>query len=204
MSSPKAAARRRFDRWAATYEEDWRSRSNRQRQREALGALSLRADDRFLDVGCGTGAAVRLAAGVVERSVGVDSSPAMIERARALAARLPAAEFLVGDSEQLPFEAASFTALLCSSSFHHYPAPGRALAEMARVLVPGGRLVIAEPSADLSAVRLADRLLRRLDRGHVRLYRSGELLELLRGAGFEALAAGRLPSAGYMLLSARR
>src|ERR671931_569824 len=77
------AARRRFDRWAGRYERDRRSRWMVGLQEQALAALDLRPSDRLLDVGCGTGAAVRRAARIADRAVGVDLSPAMIERPRA-------------------------------------------------------------------------------------------------------------------------
>lgn len=204
MDGRKQAARKRFDGWAPSYGRDRRSRFNAGPQRAALEALRLERGDRLLDVGCGIGTAVREAAATVERAVGVDLSPAMVEHARELAAGSARIEFVVGDSEALPFPARAFTALLCSASFHHYPDPGRALAEMARVLEPGGRLAIADGSADLLAARVADRLLRRLDASHVRLYRSAELAGLVAAHGFEDVAAVRLRSSGFMLLTARR
>src|SRR5262249_40262027 len=164
---------------AKSYESDRRSRFIAAPQQDALRALALGPDDRFLDVGCGTGAAVREAAAVAEHAVGVDLSPRMIERAKVLAADLPRAEFSVGDSEHLPFPDECFTALLCTSSFHHYPEPQRALAEMGRVLAPGGRLALADGIADRVTARAADRLLRLLDSTHVRLYRTEELLAML-------------------------
>jgi ubiquinone/menaquinone biosynthesis C-methylase UbiE len=153
MTEAKAAARKRFDRWAHRYEHDRRSKANARVQSAALSALALQPDDRFLDVGCGSGAALRAASETVEYAVGVDLAPAMIERARQLALGSSDVECVVGDSEQLPFRDGTFTAVLCSSSFHHYPHPGRALEQMARVLSPNGRLVIAEPNADLRVVR---------------------------------------------------
>jgi ubiquinone/menaquinone biosynthesis C-methylase UbiE len=204
MRDSKAAARRRFDRWASRYECDRRSRANVGPQTAALAAAALGAGDRFLDVGCGTGAAVRVAAGTVERAVGVDISTGMIERARELAADLGNVELVVGDSEQLPFHDDTFTAVMCSSSFHHYPDPAQALREMARVLVRGGRLVIAEPDADLALVRIADRLLRRVDRSHVSLYRGAELAALARAAGFDDATTRPLGKRGYLLLSGHR
>ncbi len=125
----------------------------------------------------------------------------MIERARELAADLGNVEFVVGDSEHLPFPEETFTAVMCSSSFHHYPDADQALREMARVLVPGGRLAIAEPDADLALVRIADRVLRRVDRSHVRIYRSAELTALARAAGFDDAASSPLGSRGYLLVS---
>jgi len=204
MLSTKAAARERFDRWAGSYERDRRSTLNARPQRKALAALSLGPGDRFLDVGCGTGAAVRAAAAVVEHAVGVDLSPQMVKRARELAGELPRAEFVVGDSEQLPFADAAFTALLCTSSFHHYPEPWRALDEMARVLRRDGRLALADGTSDRFVARVADSLLRRFDRGHVRLYRSRELVERICAAGFENIAVHSLWDGGYVIVSARR
>jgi predicted TPR repeat methyltransferase len=105
----KDAARRKFDRWAVSYERDRRSRFNARPQQEALAALELESDDRFLDVGCGSGAAVRAAAAVAQRAVGVDISPVMIRRAAALASEIANVEFVVGDSEALPFPDGAFT-----------------------------------------------------------------------------------------------
>jgi len=203
MTDAKAAARKRFDRWAHRYEHDQRSKANARVQSVALSSLALQPDDRFLDVGCGSGAAVRAASETVEYAVGVDLAPAMIEQARQLASGLSDVEFVVGDSERLPFHDGTFTAVLCSSSFHHYPQPRRALEEMARVLGPNGRLVIAEPNADLRVVRIADRVLRRLDAGHVRLYRSEELRTLAETAGFVEIATTPAERS-YFFLSAHR
>lgn len=204
METTKGAARRRFDRWAASYERDRRSRFNARPQQAALAALALQPNDHLLDVGCGTGAAVRSAAAVVARAVGVDIAPKMIGRARELAAGLPRAQFVVGDSERLPFPDGAFTAVLCTASFHHYPDPERALAEMARVLVPGGRLALADGTSDLRVARLADRVLRRLDRSHVRLYRRHELVELVERSGFGTVTVRLLWDGGYAILEACR
>jgi ubiquinone/menaquinone biosynthesis C-methylase UbiE len=200
----KDAARRKFDRWAGSYERDRRSRFNARPQQEALAALELRERDRFLDVGCGSGAAVRAAAAVAERAVGVDLSPEMIRRAGELASGLAKAEFVVGDSEALPFPDAAFTAALCTASFHHYPHPERALAELARVLASDGRLVIADGVRDLWTARIADAVLRRLDDSHVRLYRSDELTALLRDAGFTDIGVNTLYGGGYAIVRGRR
>jgi hypothetical protein len=75
---------------------------------------------------------------------------------------------------------------------------------MARVLTAGGRLVLADGTADRLAARIADRLLRRFDRGHVRLYRSAELIELLCTAGFDEIVVHSLWNGGYAIVTARR
>jgi ubiquinone/menaquinone biosynthesis C-methylase UbiE len=200
----KDAARRKFDRWAGRYERDRRSRFNAGPQREALATLELHGGDRFLDVGCGSGAAVRAAGAVAERAVGVDLSAEMIRRANGLAAGVANVEFVVGDSEALPFPDGTFTAVLCTASFHHYPNPARAVAEMARVLDRDGRLVIADGAGDILTARIADAILRRVDRSHIRLYRSDELVRFLGEAGFVDIQTRSLHGGGYVIVSGRR
>ncbi len=204
-SNPKkASSRRRFDRWARRYEEDRTSRWLATLQEDALEALDLRGDDRLLDIGCGTGAAVRRAAPLVERAVGVDLSPAMIARARELAADLPNAEFLEADSERLPFPDGAFSAVLCTTSFHHYPEPQRATGEMARVLVPAGRVVIGDGCSDRLATRILDLALRLFQPSHVHLHRSEELERLLAEAGLSHQRSRLLWRGGYVIMAARK
>jgi ubiquinone/menaquinone biosynthesis C-methylase UbiE len=194
------AARRYFDRWAGRYEEDRRSRWNAGLQQQALEALELGPEDRLLDVGCGTGAAVREAGRIANRAVGVDLSPAMIERARGWPDLPPNVEFRVGESARLPVDDGEFTAVLCTNAFHHYPDPEAAAAEMCRALEPSGPLVIGDGCADLRAARIADWLLRRFEPGHVRLYRSEEMGDILRTAGFEHLEVRGLWDGGYVFV----
>ena len=207
MAAPDSVKRRsraHFDRWARRYERDPVSRFIAGAQARALQALRLTSSDRFLDVGCGTGAAVRRAAGRVERAVGVDLSEAMVARARDLAGADAGAEFVVGDSERLPFADGEFTALLCTTSFHHYPHPDTAVAEMARVLEPGGRVAIADGAADRAATRILDALLRRFQRSHVGFHPAAEVERFLAGAGFEEIASRRLWGGGYAIVTGRR
>jgi ubiquinone/menaquinone biosynthesis C-methylase UbiE len=194
------AARRYFDRWAGRYEEDRRPRWNAGVQRQAMAALELGRDDRLLDVGCGTGAAVRRAGRIVRQSVGIDLSPAMIERARAWPDLPQNVEFRVGEAGQLPVQDGEFTAVLCTNSFHHYPDPEAAARQMARALERGGRIVIGDGCADLRAARVADWFLRRFEPGHVHLYSSGELGEVLRSAGLARLEVRRLWDGGYVFV----
>jgi ubiquinone/menaquinone biosynthesis C-methylase UbiE len=148
------------------------------------------------------GPAVRRAAAAVEVAVGVDLSPRMIERAKELAAGTENVEFRVAPSDELPYEDGAFTALLCTSSFHHYPDPAASVREMERVLAPGGRIVIGDGSGDRREVRMVDWFLRRFDRSHVKLYRSRELADLLYGAGFRGVGVRRLLSGGYAIVRA--
>jgi len=195
-------ARWRFDRWSGRYEQDRRSRWLATLQDPALEALELGPGDRMLDVGCGTGRAVRLAAPVVESAVGLDVSHGMVERARYLSAGIDNVRFVEGESGSLPFEDGSVTAVLCTSSLHHYPDPIGAMREMARVLRPGGRLVIADACADRAIVRVADRALRLVEPGHVRIYRHDELAGFLTAVGLRPVARRFLWDRSFQFLKA--
>jgi ubiquinone/menaquinone biosynthesis C-methylase UbiE len=203
-AAKKASSREHFDRWSRLYEHDQVSRWLQELQLEALGALEPGHDDRLLDVGCGSGAAVRAAAASVDRAVGVDLSQGMIDRARELAGATPNVEFQVAEAEALPFEDATFTALLCTTSFHHYPNPERAVAEMARVLTPGGRIVIADMVSDRLMMRVFDQVLRHTQRSHVGCQRSGELARLLTAAGLSLPTRHPLFHGFFAIVEARR
>jgi ubiquinone/menaquinone biosynthesis C-methylase UbiE len=102
---------------------------------------SLTAGDRFLDVGCGPGAALEHAAATGAQVAGVDPSPSMVDRA---SKRVPAAEVRVGSAEELPFPDDHFTVVANVATFHHWAHRDAGLQEILRVLAPGGHLHIME------------------------------------------------------------
>jgi ubiquinone/menaquinone biosynthesis C-methylase UbiE len=119
------------------------------RQRTATLA-QLQPGEQVLDVGCGTGTlAIEVArrVGTTGRVAGVDPGTQQIARACAKAARhnVPV-EFQIGVIEQLPFPDQTFDVVFSTLMMHHLPAPlkRQGLAEIARVLKPGGRLVMAD------------------------------------------------------------
>jgi SAM-dependent methyltransferase len=199
MHDKKSDARRWFDRRAGSYESGVTSRWRDPIQQASLDALHLGAEDRLLDVGCGTGAASRSAASLAASVIGIDLSPEMIRQARDLAEGIGNVQFEIADSEHLPFGDGTFTAVLCSNSFHHYPDPRRAVREMARVLAPSGRIVVGDACGDLATARIADAFLRRFEPGHVRLYRSGELGSFLQDAGLSRVELRRLSGGGFAM-----
>jgi ubiquinone/menaquinone biosynthesis C-methylase UbiE len=196
----KAGARRWFDRRARSYDTGFTARWRDPIQRESLAALELTAADRVLDLGCGTGTASRAAAGVAAFVAGVDLSSVMIEQAVSLASGITNLHFAIADAERLPFGDAAFTAVLCTNSFHHYPDPARAVREMARVLAPGSRLVLGDACSDLPTARFADRILRVVEPGHVRLYRSDGLAGFLQEAGLSRVARRRLQGGAFAMV----
>ena len=192
MHDEKRAAGSWFDRRAGAYEDGFTARWRDPIQKGSFEALELKLGDRLLVVGCGTGAASRRAAAVAGSVVGADLSSEMLKEARQLARGIDNVTFVQADAEALPLEDASFTAILCTNSFHHYPNPAAAIGEMARVLAPGGRLLVGDPCADVWTVRVADLFLKRMERGHIRLYRSHEMAAFIYGAGLTGIRVRRL------------
>ena len=192
LDERERASERFFDRWANSYEERRISPWFQFTQHLAIDHLGLHPDSALLDVGCGTGYAVRVAAAMMPegRASGIDISAVMLERARTklepdIRERV---EFCQANAANIPYPDATFSHLLCTNSFHHYPDPGRALQEMKRVLVPGGKLVVFENAPELSRYTwMWDRILRLVEKGHVRYYPTNELEGLIARAGFENL-----------------
>ena len=98
----------------------------------------------LLDAGCGTAPMVSLLSEEYPEAkfTGLDLTPDMIAQAKKKG--LQNAEFVVGDCEAMPFEDESFDIVINSQSFHHYPDPQAFFNEVARVLNPGGMLVLRD------------------------------------------------------------
>lgn len=201
------AAEAHFDRWASVY---GRSRLLPSFQRKALTELEPAAGDRVLDVACGAGAVVIGVAPRVERAVGIDLSEGMLEIARS---RLRTAskdhplanvEFLRAPSDALPFPDASFTAVVCTTALHHFPDPQRSIDEIARVLEPGGRVVIGDMSRDAITTKIADPLLRRFEEGHVGLQRKRDVEAMVARAGLRLTSSRHVWLLLYALVAAER
>jgi len=98
------------------------------------------------DLGAGEGAFALLLAQRAQKVIAVDSSARMIEvgRDQALRSGVENLEYRLGDMEELPIETASVDLVFFSQSLHHALHPERAVTEAARILVPGGRIVILD------------------------------------------------------------
>jgi ubiquinone/menaquinone biosynthesis C-methylase UbiE len=144
-------------RWPRTYSLIMRFalQGKQQEVRQMVADLAqLRPGETVLDVGCGTGAQTLVAkerVGITGHVYGIDPSKQMIAYARRKAEKAGrSVDFKLGVIEQLAFPDRSFDVVLCSWMIHHVPndAKRQGLAEIARVLKPGGRLLLIDSHLD--------------------------------------------------------
>ncbi|MDX2193984.1 MAG: metalloregulator ArsR/SmtB family transcription factor [Gemmatimonadales bacterium] len=108
--------------------------------------LAALADDGWTvaDLGCGTGRLLAALAPHVRRVIGVDGSREMLEAARGATAELANVELHQGELDALPLPDGAADLAVLGLVLHHLPDPARVVAEAARVLAPGGRLVVVD------------------------------------------------------------
>ena len=126
--------------WAESYDEPGNQLIELEQPivREILDGLQAGV---ALDAACGTGRHSAYLAARGHTVIGVDSSPAMLERARA---KVPAGEFRVADLHDLPLPDDHVDLVVCALALMHVPKLEPVLAELVRVLRPGGSLVISD------------------------------------------------------------
>lgn len=133
-----------FDEWAA----DGRDKGMEQRHwhtaKDALARMPVEDDETVLDLGCGSGYAARALseAGGADRAYGLDGSPEMVDNARGYTDD-DSVGFVVGDFQSLPFETDGVDHAFSMEAFYYAPDPMAALAELHRVLRPGGTFYCA-------------------------------------------------------------
>lgn len=132
-----------------------------------LSLLGITAGERVLDVGCGSGVVTREIAkrvGAHGFAVGLDLSPALLAVAREFAREADMGdriEFREGSALNLPFSDNSFDAVLCATVLSHVAGGETAIAELARVVRPAGRVGVFEIDTDMTAFSHPDRVLTR-------------------------------------------
>ncbi len=131
-----------FDDWARQGRAEGMEQGHGQTAGPLLSSLPIGGRDRFLDLGCGNGWAARAAAARGAESLGVDASKEMVERAQSAAdgAGLQRAHFQVGDFARLEAPDGHFTLAWSMEALYYAPDPDAVLAEVRRVLAPGGSM----------------------------------------------------------------
>ncbi len=185
----------RFDRWATSYDRHWMQRAIFEPVQRTV--LQLAADEvgrptAILDVGCGTGRLLQSAESRFPRArlEGVDAAAGMVKHAEEARPAGSAIHFQQATAEELPFADAQFDLVLSTMTFHHWHDQSRGIAEVARVLTPRGRWLLADFVAT-GLMRQVRRLLR-LNQFPERV----ALERMLAAAGLHVVAERRAPGLG--------
>lgn len=158
-----------------------------------IGLLDLEPGMVALDVATGAGHTALALAPRVRQVVAADLTPEMLEEVRALARErgLTNVETCLADAEDLPFPDAAFDLVTCRIAPHHFLDIERAVAELARVLRPGGQIGLEDSVSpdDPDLDRFVNGIEKLRDPTHVRSYTEAEWRAMLQGAGLEVRQA---------------
>lgn len=153
LAQVRADRQQRIDEWFEANAGEWdllrRLGGDDTAVEQALAAAVGPSAGRLLDIGTGTGRILELLAGGAESATGVDRSPEMlrIARGKLAAAGNQKADLLQADMRALPFADAAFDTVTMHHVLHFADNPAAVLAEAARVVAPGGRLIVADYAA---------------------------------------------------------
>jgi len=195
--TPDEKLQQEFNRWAAAGEGEQMERHHRSVTEKTLRLMDLRAGERVLDLGCGSGWATRLLARLVGEGpegfgqvVGLDVSDAMVRLAREASKDFENILYVLGSAQQIPWEENFFDKVLSVESFYYYPDQDRALMELFRVMAPRGRLLILINLYKDNAYSLqwVDKV-----KVPVHVRSAAEYVELLKKHAFEKVETRRIP-----------
>lgn len=150
-----------------------------------------------VDIGCGNGAFLAyLHAAAPEITIhGLDYSAEMVRRSRE---RLPGADIVEGDAENMPLPDESFDGVSCHMSIHHYPHPEKALSEMHRILTKNGIVLINDLTGPKWLIRLMNKSFKHWNTGDHAIYPRKEMESMLRTAGFRNIKSRNLTPFSYI------
>lgn len=182
----------RFNRWAATYD---RHRLQRwvfepvQKTLLDLAASEVPHPKAILDVGCGTGRLLTTAANRFPGAAleGVDAAIEMVKHAQAVLPAGSRIRFQQGIAEKLPFREEQFDLVFSTMTFHHWTDQRKGMSEVARVLKPGGRWLVADFIAT-GAMRWVFRVVRTR-----RFHEMARIKSMLEPAGLEYVTHRAVP-----------
>jgi len=187
-TTQKQLVQQHFDRWSEDYDSGPNSKWLQAWQTKIVEVMSPRSNEYILDVGCGTGFAVRKLNQLVTtgKVFGLDISQAMLAKAESNMANCNNVELLVGDAESLPYENEQFDRLMCANCFHYFPNLAKVTQEFYRVLKHGGTAYILDSCRDVSpAIIFYDLARKKIAPDHVRYYHTREIKATLSQAGFQ-------------------
>jgi ubiquinone/menaquinone biosynthesis C-methylase UbiE len=184
----------------STLDTDWFIRfvsrmSDRPGKRHpARALLDLGLGERCLDLGCGVGDDARAMAEMPgAQVVGIDLHPGMLSQARSRSAGCPQLAYLAAEADRLPFCDSTFDAAWVKRPFMHLCSPGAVMAEMARVVNAGGRIVVVEPGLEAvlldSTIDVTRRVLAFRTTSYANSWAGRQLRQLMLQAGLANVRA---------------
>ena len=188
-SEIKTSVERQFSQTAANYRRS-RVHAAGEDLARMVAAADLDGDERVLDAGCGAGHTALAVAPHVAQVTAFDLSAEMLAQVEMLAGQQGVTNVSTrrGDVEALPFGDGVFDRVVSRYSAHHWPHPERALAEIRRVLKPGGRFLLSDIVSFDSYV--CDTYLQTIellrDPSHVRDHTVAQWVALFEAAGLAA------------------
>ena len=195
--TPDEKLQQEFNRWAEAGEGEKMRNHHLDITEKTLRLMDLRAGERVLDLGCGSGWATRLLARLVGdgpegfgQVVGLDVSDEMIRQARQESKEFENILYVWGSAQQIPWEENFFDKVLSVESFYYYPDQDRVLKELFRVMAPKGKLFILINlyTDNQYSLQWVDKL-----KVPVHVRSATEYVELLKKHAFENVESRRVP-----------
>jgi ubiquinone/menaquinone biosynthesis C-methylase UbiE len=200
QTTAQSKSKTSFNQQAADYDQAATGAHARALYPHVLAALAREPYQCVLDVGCGTGAILASLPPQPDlRLAGLDLSPAMLAVARQKLGQQ--ADLQEGDASTLPWSAATFDVVLCVDSFHHYPQPAAVIAEIARVLRPGGRVIVADLWLPTPIRQGANLVLPFTKGGDVRIYSQVQLRTLWTQAEWHVSTWRFVTNTAYLMVA---
>lgn len=178
MRNYKLNTKRTFDKQAKIYDDSICSMYPRKCYKSVINEIKKLKYKKILDVGCGTGEILNRIADNKENYYGIDLSDKMIDIAKSKNNSINV-NYLVGDSEFLPFPDSTFDVVFCVESFHHYPNPEAVIKEFYRVLADNGTLIICDMYRKAPLRQFYNFLMKIVNTGDVKIYTQNEITNLL-------------------------
>ena len=170
----------------------------------ALEKIGEIAPHRLIDIGCGPGAFLSLVNETfpdISLSA-LDLSEEMIDVVRE---RLGGdVNAVVGDSENMPLDTGLFDMITCNMSIHHYPHPQAAVNEMARILKPGGYLILNDMDCIPPIRWAANIIFPMLPGGDVKMYERDEIVDLLYSGGFRNIRYRKISPFSFQCIARKQ